>query len=194
MGFLERLKLEKETRDARAREALEGERLERERRERTDEQRRQQELAKAQYHKARREQSERFRDESGIMNLLNEVEQLAENFQVVKYSEMLPIPLRDQDSNLIKISLGQYHDFGISLKKRGRYWKHSRRGFSVEVCPDGAIYVDGGSSESSAIPFNKWQENKVVLESALERAYLHPKTYVWEKYLPDDSQANRGYG
>lgn len=179
MGFIEKLRQEKE---ARERAEAERRRLERERREITERECEQQVLADKQRHEVRRKQAEQFRNESGISTLIEELRTLIPGSN--KYPGKWPfIRQSDEDSICDKVV------WNIKISERH---EHTGNYIVSETLPDGTIKVHGGFLDSSGIPRNIWSSNKAVLESALEKAYRHPGVYKWRSTASYDSGSNVG--
>lgn len=178
MGFIERLKEEKETR-----EHAEAERR------RTEEeckaavvvQRQQQQDAERLRREARKNQAKQFRDENGIGSLVIELKRLIDGSTFVQ--ERDHIQPRDKDSVLD--GFGWDESYGGQVASRT--YKYSGKLIVAETYPDGTVQVHGGLFGSSKIPLVQWRNNKNVLESALEKAYYHPARYTRREYYRGSS-------
>lgn len=186
MGFLERLREEKEVKDAAACEALERERLVQERRKETHDQRRQQEEEEKRRHEESNLHAKQFQEESGIIPLAKEMERLLGGGRGWKGGNP-DYRLRDGDSVAFSVTWGWHFNSSREVSGSGKY-------FAIETCPDGAIVFHASWLGSSSVSQEKWRNNKKLLEVALERAYNRPRIHSWRYYSPSDLSYNGDRG
>lgn len=185
MGFIERLRREREARDAIKHAAAERERLKREHTSMLEEQLHRREEEERKRHEERKLQARQFQRESGIISLAEEMEQLIEGGYGWKSKPDYQLSDRDSTALLIRLVWhsnyshkvrGEYYNFPQEVSGSGKY-------FVIETTPDGIILFHADWLGLSSIPRERWQDNKEVLESALEKAYNHPKIHSW-RYRP----------
>ncbi len=162
MGFLERLRQEKERKDLEQAELREQE-------VRAKALIEAQEVATRQEYQKREEQARLFNEESGILDMLNEMKKPL----VADVGSC-----RDKNAsvfNTFRWDAKSQHD-----KHKGDYY--IGKYFEVEVTFDGYIKFLASKSGSSAIQRAQWLGNRLVLEEALEKAYSHPTTITWNNH------------
>lgn len=160
MGFIERLRQEKESRE---RAELERIRLERERKEAINKQ----QQAESQRREARKNQAQEFYNKSGVNFLIDELTKLTNYFARGGYND--DIKQKDKDS----VFDGIVWETGERIHIDTNRTAYPQTLIVVETCPDGTIQIHGGFLGSSTIPLSRWENNKDVLEQALEKAWNH---------------------
>ena len=168
MGFLERLRQEKE--------AVESDKAERERlvraRESATNARRRAEIEE------RASRASQFYKESGIESLLEELRGIVTpGPRYYRWETTQHIRRKDRDSILDTVSWDH--------KQGDTPFSKSARLIVAETCPDGRIIIHGGLFGTTKISLTQWRSNKGVLESALEKAYKNSPRRSWnEGYTP----------
>ncbi len=181
MGFLERLRQQKE---ARERESQRQAQIARSPFEQELKLERQAET----FHHDQRRRAEQMLKESGIKPLLDELGNLVGGGGVFLYYgqsdtiqsrelEKRRILIRDVDSYLA-IFAWDYQKNKVGI---GGYYNCSEKYFVIEVCPDGIVKIDAASSRGSTINSNQWRSNSSFLEDALERAFNNPRVHKWRR-------------
>lgn len=153
MGFIERLRREREREQEK--EAVEHQGAEKEN----------------QRHLLRQRQASQFFEESSLRYLLIELRSVTKNSSFGSYDS-------DSDSLHCWFEWDRWGDIEYS---------GGAKRFSIETQPNGTIIFHHGGFlgifTSSRVRLGRWQNNKGILESYLEKAFRHPKTVTWSKYL-----------
>jgi len=135
-------------------------------------------------HQERRAQAAKFYRESGLGNL---IEELGCVIYDTSDHDYFYIEGEDVDSKWYKI--------GWDRKVKDYNWGNLRKSekfLATQTLPDGTIKFHAGLLGSSRLPLEYWQNNKKVLEEALEKAYRHPGTHSWIE--PRDGRIHRPQG
>lgn len=203
MGFIERLRQEKDATAQLAQQLRASEIASGETRKQAEAQARARER---ELHQQRRQQANSFAQESGIINLLGEFRRI-----IGGEEESLSVNLRrDEDSILLttswayKIYYSTYDysgrrvlttkvintrvEAGSEMTPNSGSFKY----LAAEFCPDGTIVfyhtkkVNTLLGSKKIVPIEttiaeiEWRNNPAILENTLEEAYNNPRAYSWE--------------
>lgn len=191
MGLIERLRKENEEKERLRRAAEEHARREAEHVAMLKEQSRQHEEEERRQHMERNLRAKRFQEESGITFMVAEMKRLMEgrgwagdypDYRLKDIDSVGCFVGWDWHSNYSQRVYGINYAFPQVVSGSGKY-------FVIETCPDGTIVFHAGWFGSSTIPLKKWQNDKGILEVALERAYNCPKIHSW-RYRPSEGSSS----
>jgi hypothetical protein len=187
MSFFKRLRQEKEEEAQRIQMLLHQ-------RNADDQARRQREEDRKQYHKQQKEAAEKFRKESGLSNVISELETILGD---KLFNDKGPYT-RDKrastpviDNSVIDIIVwNKGREIRTHTVNRGfsgtYYGEYSANYIEIETCPDGTIIIKSGGWKSTyKILKPDWESNPNIIEEILEKAYRKPKTSTFTAYKSD---------
>lgn len=195
MGFIERLRQQKETTAQVS--SLQAAELQR-KREAEETERQQRTAQEKEYHQQRRLQAETFRQENGVGILVAElgrflVEEIFKGVSKGPDYEIKPpprlawdpvieitypsIPPTDPDST-VDIAIWDMKYLGHH-SKGDKGWEEAEQKFlAVETKPDGNVVFHARKSVTK--PEREWRINKDILDKALEEAFYNPRIHKFE--------------
>jgi len=161
----------------------------------------------------RKQQAERFREESGVGSLIQEVKEIVSGSGYEKIDIKGVLNLEDPDSaydfivwGSTVIRIGKEEPYVYELEKgtgrristwgepyvyrlgtstgRRRLVDYDGKFIVVESQPNGNILFHG--NEKTEVLVQDWKNNKSVLGSALEKSYDSPGFMYYSKYIDDD--------
>ncbi|MDO8618324.1 MAG: hypothetical protein Q7R49_00080 [Candidatus Daviesbacteria bacterium] len=152
-----------------------------------EEQRRQQRAKDKEFHEERRKVAEKFRQESGIGVLMEDLAGILEKAGRQDCSYAQPgfgrndenVPYSDPDS--LRDQASWNHRWGRSLF--GGKQRQICTGIVSETSPDGTIIVRGGFGQSN-IPLATWRNDRNELEEGLKKAYNKPANFYGSYHEP----------
>lgn len=172
MGFLERLRQEKlrdeQVAKRQIEQTLQG-----------IEAQRAQEAARDQREAILREKSKGHYQDSGLASLLDELIRIKPTIKLHDFGG------RETYICELKLSTSYRPKEGTSATI------HTSTGFEIETTPDGTVHFKGGFFGASSVPRRLWENNRSLLEKALERAYKHPRKEEIE-FTPDYGEPGMG--